>query len=217
MNYLRAVAIVCVSLVSSLLIACATKKDREAQPLLPADYKVSVAPFTQPIDPAQLIAGQIPEDQGKVPDDELAALNGDLRRILMTETERSYIFIPGSKLPVGWNKPRSSAQPAALQRWVKYGRDLGATYLLVPQILNWNEREGSEAGVTSSAYIRMELFLINVKEGMVRSRAIFEEKQVGLVDNLLSVGDFVKRKGKWLNARELASDGMRRAVRDLGL
>lgn len=217
MNYPRSVAIVCAALLSSLLLACAAKKDRDAPRSLSPEYKVSVAPFTQPIDPVQLIAGQIPGDQGKVPEDELEALNGALRRTLMSETERSYAFIPEGKLPADWNKPRSSAQPAALHRWVEYGRDLGAAYLLVPQILNWKEREGSEAGVTSSAYIRMELFLINVREGTVKSRAIFEEKQVGLVDNLLSVGDFVKRKGKWLSARELASDGMIRAVKDLGL
>ena len=49
------------------------------------------------------------------------------------------------------------------------------------------------------------------------SRSVFEEQQEGLVDNLLNVGTFFKRHGQWVTAEELSEDGMRKAVKDMGL
>ena len=49
------------------------------------------------------------------------------------------------------------------------------------------------------------------------SRSVFEEKQEGLVDNLMNVGTFFKRRGQWVTAEELTEDGMRKAVKDMGL
>lgn len=185
--------------------------------LMPAAYKISVAPFTQPLNPSHLITGQIPDQQGRIPADALENLDMELREVLIGSTKRQYIFIPASQLPKGWGQARSSGQPSALERWLEYGREHGAQFLLVPQVLDWHEREGSQAGVTSSAHVRVEFFLLNIKEEMASSRSIFEEKQVGLVDNLLTVADFVKRKGQWVTAQELAVDGMKKAVKDLGL
>lgn len=184
---------------------------------MPASFKVFVAPFTQPLTPAQLIAGQIPEDQGRIPPDDLIVLDQDLRAALGRDAKRSYTFIPAGKLPANWGDGRSSGQPTGLARWLAYAREQGAQYLLVPQILDWHEREGSEAGVTSSAHVRAEFFLLNVPRDMVASRSVFEEKQLGLAENLLSMGDFIKRRGKWLSARELADEAMLRAVKELGL
>lgn len=185
--------------------------------LLPASYKVAVAPFTQPRNPFHLISGQIPENQGLVPHDELLALDRSLKNVLLSDTKRSYDFIERQDLPVNWQEARSTAQPGALSRWIAYGKQQGAEYLLVPQILDWHEREGSEAGVTSSAHVRVEFYLLNIAREGVQNRSIFEEKQVGLIDNLLSMGDFVKRRGQWVTATDLTVEGMKKAIRDLGL
>ena len=92
-----------------------------------------------------------------------------------------------------------------------------ARNMLVPQVLDWHEREGSEAGVTSSAHVRVEFFLLNIDNESLGPRSVFEEKQVGLTENLLTVGEFFKRKGQWVSARQLSVDGMRKAVKELGL
>lgn len=199
------------------LLACARNPGSTADVprLLPTSYKISVAPFTQPITPAQLITGQIPENQGRIDPDQLTALNMELRDVLMTDTKRQYNFL--TALPAGWNSGRSAVQPEALERWLEYGKKHNAQLLLVPQVFDWHEREGSEAGVTSSAHVRLEFYLLNVDQGIASQRSIFEEKQVGLVDNLLAVGDFIKRKGQWVTARQLAIEGIRKAVGDLGL
>lgn len=182
--------------------------------LLPQSYKISVAPFFQPIHFGQIIMGNIPENQGKIPADALMGLDADLRQILLTDTKRQYNF-----LTLGNNLATypASAQPRGLQFWLDYGRSHSLQYILVPQVLDWHEREGSQAGVEKSAHTRVEFFLINVPAGLVVGRTVYEEKQVGLVDNLFGVADFIKRRGQWVTARQLAQEGMKKAVLELGL
>lgn len=184
---------------------------------LPQSYKISVAPFTQPLNGGQLITGRVPEMQGQIPLDELNTLDMELRGVLMTMTKRQYDFIPVGELREELAMAPSTGQPSALPLWLNYAIRHKAEYLLVPMVLDWHEREGSEAGVEKSAHVRLEMFLLNVKNGQVLDRAVYEEKQVGLVDNLLGVKDFVRRKGQWITSRQLAKEGMEATIKELGL
>lgn len=180
-------------------------------------YDISVAPFTQPINASQLITGRIPENQGRIADEQLPSLDREFRSVLTTDSKRQYKFIDTIDLPKDLTRFHSSEQPQALPLWVAYGKKQGAQLLLVPQILDWHERQGSTAGVTDPAHVRVEFFLINVASGYVMSRSVFEEKQEGLANNLMNVGTFFKRRGKWVTAEELTIDGMHKAVKDMGL
>ncbi len=206
-------------LVFLILAAC------QRQPTSTADlprhlsktYRISVAPFTQPINPSQLIAGQLPEDQGRIIQEDLLRLDMDLRDMLQSQKNRDYFFISNDAPRRGLQTAHSSGQPGALADWIQFGRRHNAQLLLVPMVLNWHEREGSQAGAEKSAHVRVEFFLLNIDTGQLVDRSAFEEKQVGLIDNLLNVGDFIKRKGKWVSARELAMEGMGKAIKELGL
>lgn len=66
------------------------------------------------------------------------------------------------------------------------------------------------------AAIVMDMYLIEVASGKVR-RFHFEEEQQGLAENLLSGGRFLKRKGRWLTARDIAEEGMNAGLKELGL
>lgn len=208
--------LLCLSLI---LFACARRPSSTADVprLLSQSYRVSVAPFTQPLNPGQLITGQLPDGQGEIPPDELLLLDMDLREALQADTRRTYYFIPRQNLYQELNYEHSTTQPDALARWLAFGKKYDAQLLLIPMVLNWHEREGSQAGVTSSAHVRVEFFLLNIATGDMLGRSTFEEKQVGLIDNLLGVADFVKRKGQWVSARQLADEGMEKAIRELGL
>ena len=179
-------------------------------------YVVTVAPFTQPIDPSQVIAGQIPERQGRIAEEQMPDLDQRLRTILSTETRHRYKFVSRLERP-DLTRFHSSGQPQALPLWLAYGRKVGADLLLVPQLLDWHERQGSKAGVTEPAHVRVEFFLLHIGKGLVMGRSVFEERQQGLVDNLLNVGAFIKRKGQWVTAAQLCEDGMRKAAKELGL
>lgn len=214
-------------LVLLLLPACGRQKlPAPEYQRMPAGLPVTVARFSQPTDPAMLIMGRIPEKQGLAPENALTELDMRLRHQLLTSGKRQFSFrsLPGESVltrnandKASKTMYHSSSQPQALANWLEYGNRARAEYLLVPQVMDWHEREGSRAGVTKAAHVRIELFLINVKEGRVASRAVFEEEQIGLTENLLNAGSFLKRRGSWVTASELASDGIQKTTQELGL
>ncbi|MBQ7585225.1 MAG: hypothetical protein IJU40_03130 [Desulfovibrionaceae bacterium] len=188
----------------------------EVPPVLSHSYTVSVAPFSQPTHPQELIVGHLPENQGIINEDDLLSLNREFQHILISKPNRQFQFL---KTPL--KRPslefRNSDQPQGLEYWLNYGRSHNCDLLLVPQVLNWHERQGSKAGVTQSAWVRVEFFLLKVSSSRIMQRSIFEEKQQALSENFLNIADFLKRKGSWVSATDLAKEGMQKACKDLGL
>ena len=175
--------------------------------------KVGVVGVEQPKGTTDLLAGFIPEDRVLASDQAVATFNEELMKLLKTTTHRSYVFIPKA----GGADPRE--RNGALAHWAKIGKDMGVDLLIVPQILDWRERAGSSAGVTTSAAVNMDFYLIDVREpgGALVSRSHFKEKQVGLSDNLMNFDTFLKRGAKWLTAQELAMEGMQKMIKEFGL
>lgn len=184
--------------------------------VLSHSYTVSVANFTQPTTSRELILGRIPENQGLINDEDLRLLDLEFKNILTSRSQRNFIFLKPEvlKTDIAFH---NTAQPHGLDYWVAYGQKHGADLLLVPQVLNWHERQGSKAGVTSSAWVRVEFFLIRVKTGQVMSRSFFEEQQEALAENFLKIADFIKRRGSWVTAFDLAREGMQKACKDIGI
>ena len=180
-------------------------------------YKIAVAPFTQPRDISQLIMGQLPQPQTLAARDVLIAQDRQLRDVLYTTTKRSYDFLPRIRPLPDLKRFHTSERPQALPLWVEYARKTSADILFIPQVLTWRDRQGSAAGVTEPAHVRLEFFLLNIKEGNIIGHSVYEVEQQGLTENLLNVGDFFKRQGKWVTAEELAREAMIKAVKDLNL
>lgn len=180
-------------------------------------YKIAVAPFTQPRDISQLIMGQLPQPQALAARDVLIAQDRQLRDALYTTTKRSYDFLPRTRPLPDLKRLHTSERPQALPLWVEYARKTSADILLIPQVLTWRDRQGSAAGVTEPAHVRLEFFLLNIKGGNIIGHSVYEVEQQGLTENLLNVGDFFKRQGKWVTAEELAREAMNKAVKDLNL
>lgn len=180
-------------------------------------YKIAVAPFTQPRDISQLIMGQLPQPQALAARDVLIAQDRQLRDVLYTTTKRSYDFLPRTRPLQDLKRFHTSERPQALPLWVEYARKTSADILFIPQVLTWRDRQGSAAGVTEPAHVRLEFFLLNIKEGNIIGHSVYEVEQQGLTENLLNVGDFFKRQGKWVTAEELAREAMIKAVKDLNL
>ena len=180
-------------------------------------YKIAVAPFTQPRDISQLIMGQLPQPQALAARDVLITQDRQLRDVLYTTTKRSYDFLPRTRPLPDLKRFHTSERPQALPLWVEYARKTSADILFIPQVLTWRDRQGSAAGVTEPAHVRLEFFLLNIKEGNIIGHSVYEVEQQGLTENLLNVGDFFKRQGKWVTAEELAREAMIKAVKDLNL
>lgn len=203
--------------ITSLLVGlfALTACQQAKAPVTPLpELRVGVAPFTQPTSATDLLAGFIPDDQGRVPLDSLGQLD-NLMAEAMRSTNRTYT-------PIGIQAIAPSAglsnRQSALDRWVTIGRKAGVDLLIVPMVINWHQRDGGAAGVRTSAEVMSDIFLIDVRgDGSLVQRSHFNEKQVNLASNLLNLGTFINRGGRWLTAEELTQEAIARALREFGL
>lgn len=207
----RALAILsCCALLLFSLTACPKKQRLPAA--LP-DISIGVAKFTQPRIISELLAGYLPEPQGIASEQMLAGLDRAFADILSQETSRDTVYAP---LVARGDTSRAS-RATALDYWISVGRAANVDLLLVPQVIHIRERDGGEAGAVTSAEILMDIFLIDVQRGALAARCNYEEKQVSLSDNLLTLPKFLSRGGTWVTALELAQEGMHKAVQEFGL
>ena len=196
------------------LLGCASQRQGPELPKV----NIAIAEFSQPQSTMEMLAGYMAENTPRVPEKTMAALDATLYELLTTQTTRDYsatsrfLECRNAKAP-----GQTSNRVAALKRWVAVGNCMKVDFLLVPQVFELHEREGSEAGVTRPASVVLDIFLVDVKNSVLTSRSHFDETQAALADNLLETHKFIARGGKWITAMELAREGMVKAVKDLGL
>lgn len=204
-------------LIGLLMVAGCGKSTQAPAPL--PQLSMGLAAFTQPTNTGELLAGYIPATQYQVSAETLAKLDADFEKILIADTNR--IFLSGAPARQCYEivESQSREKPLnALKFWNQVGLCMEVDILVVPQVIDWTPREGNEYGAFQSAGVTMDFYTVrtDVDEPSV-SRFHFEETQQSLSDNLLAVQKWFQRKGKWITAEELAQEGMRQAVTELGL
>lgn len=215
---MRRSSILTIVLALSLATLAACGQALRPTPLLP-DLNVGVVGAAQPMGTSDLLAGFIPEERELASETDLITFNETLARLLAEKSrgQRRYAFVPAPE-GVDPSAPRTAGRITVLRYWADFAEQMGFDMIIVPQILNWHEREGSAGGVVSSAAIDINFYLIDARgEGELLARSHFSEKQIGLAGNLLSIGTFFKRGGKWLTAQQLAEEGMVKMIQEFGL
>lgn len=199
-----------------LLLLSACQSSVQAPPMPLPDLTVGVAPFTQPTGATELLAGFVPEQQGRIADDALLTLD-DMLSGKLAATGRQYVFLPHSAA-AGPLLQDAQGRRSALATWAQRAREAGVDILLVPQIIDWRERVGGTAGVVTPAAVTVDFFLVDAREqGALLQRSHYAVEQQALANNLLSMKSFVQRKGKWVTAEDLTGEGMDRAIKEFGL
>lgn len=181
--------------------------------------KLAVASFTNPVYTWELLAGYIPVEEGRHVDEKvLRSLDGILSGALAEHGVTDYIPAASTRQcqEIVVMEQDSMPRMSAWKYWKGVGKCIQADYLLVPQVLRWDERVGSDAGVVEPASVVIDLFLIDVKQGTM-VRAHYDETQVALSENLLTAKKFMERGGKWVTAERLAKDGISEKLLELGL
>ncbi len=210
-----AIAALCALMFSA---ACARRDRIKAEPL-DADIDIAAAPFTQAEDNADLIYGVVPPKSQLVSAETLAYLDQVMTsRLAKTASGGSYPGAGATRACALSTTPEpSGTYGRALDYWARVGQCAGFDYLLVPVLSYWSEREGGELGSPSPASVVMDFFVVDTREVSVIDHYRYEEQQVALAENLLTVDKFVKRGGRFLTARELAAEGIATSLTKLGL
>lgn len=207
----------CLCLFAAVALAGCTKPKQPPMPV--GNLKLGLAYFTQPADPADMLAGYLVNEAPRVEDKVLNEMDALFATVLSEESKNSF----RSRESALKCAKTVSAQDgksnniAALRTWSSIGRCMGVDLLVVPQLLEYREREGGNYGVVSPARVVMDIFVVDVRNEALISRSRFDETQSSLTSNLLEADKFFKRGGKWITAHDLAREGMEKAVKELGL
>lgn len=98
--------------------------------------------------------------------------------------------------------------PLAFLSSIQTGKKLEADFILIGYVFRFEERIGSSLGVERPASVSFDLHLFRLRDEKMVWMGKFDETQRPLSENLLKIGSFIRRKGSWLTAAELASVGM---------
>jgi hypothetical protein len=88
------------------------------------------------------------------------------------------------------------------------GRELGVEGIIAGYVFCYRERKGYPWSVERPASVTFSVHLINVAEGTLVWRGIFDKTQTSLMEDLLSIGSFIRQGGKWATAEKLSEEGV---------
>lgn len=123
-------------------------------------------------------------------------------------------ILPIKKSDTEYNKMRSG-KPKIYYRdiAIDVGRILDADTVMVGTISQYSDRGGSEWATDSPSTVSFSVDLLSTKDGSVIWGTSFTETQKPLFENLFEIKKFVKRKGKWITADEMAKEGARKIAK----
>ncbi len=124
------------------------------------------------------------------------------------------IIYPGEaeKLSNGFNTGNEN-MPSEVKKIAENGRMLGADTVIIGHIYRFKERVGTSYSVESPASVAFDLHFISVSDGRVIWAGHVDETQRPLSENLFEIGSFIKRKGEWVAAEDLATSGLESMLR----
>ncbi len=209
--------LLCLALTACLLFAGCARPKQAPMPL--GKLNLGVAFFFQPNETSEMLAGYVLENVPRIDEKVLNDMDSLFASVLMSESKNSFRSKESAlhcSKTIGEREGRSNNQ-AALRTWSAIGRCMDVDLLVVPMLLEYRERAGSDFGVVSPAKVVMDIFVIDVRNETLISRSRFDETQSALSSNLLDAKKFFERGGKWITARDLAREGMIKAVKELRL
>ncbi|WP_034642419.1 hypothetical protein [Desulfovibrio inopinatus] len=182
-----------------------------------SQFTFGVAPFTVATSNEDLLAGTMPSQIFPV-DPKLLPQLDDAMQTRMAATKKHTISeLTMVKCLAATPAPTTRLKQALRDYYAHVGQCASVDYVIVPQILSARERVGSPIGASVPAYIALNMYVVDVNTGDLVKYVHFEEEQQALADDILKAGAFFERGGKWLTASELASFGIQKGLKELGL
>jgi hypothetical protein len=93
------------------------------------------------------------------------------------------------------------------------GRELGLEAVVIGAVYHYEQRQGSGLGVQSPASAAFDAHLIQVADKKVLWSGRFDETQNSLMENLLTIGSFVKGGAQWQTVERWSEIGIEHMLR----
>lgn len=119
-----------------------------------------------------------------------------------------YIVSPEEARRALWAIKGASYEADEKELLRKLGESLGSDAVLAGHVYRWQERLGTDYAVSRPASVALELALLRVADGSIMWKSRFDKTQASLSENILDLNTFLKGKGRWMTAHELAAVGV---------
>lgn len=88
----------------------------------------------------------------------------------------------------------------------------GSDVLIICRIYRFRDRKGKSFAVTIPSSVALDIRLVDLPSGKTMNLFEYNETQKSLTENILKIDDFIKRRGRWVHAIELAETGIEDGV-----
>lgn len=212
----RTAPILAFLLAAVVLAGCA---EHRVPPIERPAGSYALAGVTNPKYDWQLLAGYLPTQGKGVSRDVLAGLDATISELLTEHGVNAVIPAANTRQcqEIATYEQADGKRISALQHWIAVGKCMKVDYLIIPQLLSWQEREGSDWGVEKPAGVVMDLYILDVNKEALLARRHYDETQRALSEDLGNIQRHFDRGGTWLTAEQLARYGLDRMMQELGL
>lgn len=96
-----------------------------------------------------------------------------------------------------------------VKRLQALGRQEGADTIMIGYLYAFRNRSGGDYGVERPSHVVFELVLMKSGSGRIVWQRSFKEIQKSLSEDLLQLKSFIKRRGRWVSAQEMAKGALK--------
>ncbi|MBL0716968.1 MAG: hypothetical protein JJV89_02860 [Desulfosarcina sp.] len=150
---------------------------------------------------------------GKVQEGATAFLAKNLEALIKSHTD--FTVLPKKDMNNFLYNPASGDEKIKSERLyvLEAGRWANADVVLAGYLYRFKQRVGTALAVETPASVAFGIHLLNVSDGRILWSGHIDETQQSLSDNLLEIGSFVKRGGKWITSEEMAVSGLEELIK----
>jgi len=149
-----------------------------------------------------------------VPEKAAIDLTGELFSEVLN-SRKCRLIPPGQAKGVFSNLLSSGAAASDIELFQEIGLAFSSDTILAGYVYRWKERVGTEYAIELPASVAFDLYLIRTKDRKIIWKARFDKTQRSLSENLFDLGTFVKSRGRWMSAKELAMVGLPQMLKTL--
>jgi hypothetical protein len=129
----------------------------------------------------------------------------------------SVILVPEEQYQAARSRFLSSKKGPVSEKEIlaAIGRNLDGDAILTGSVYQFRNRVGNNFAIDSPSSVGFHLDLIETQGGHIIWSRRYEETQQALSENLLGLGNFFMRKGKWVTVQDLAVSGLEKILQSL--
>ena len=147
---------------------------------------------------------------GKIEEKAALDLTNELYRLIGQETKLKWGVFQDAQGDQGLS-PFSpfGMKTDPVKRLQALGRQEGADTIMIGYLYAFRNRSGGDYGVERPSHVSFELVLMKSGSGRIVWQRSFEEIQKSLSEDLLQLKSFIKRRGRWVSAQEMAKGALK--------